>query len=142
MSTVSHPGVIQFQGYRLTDIAYRCDDSFEFPKEQPIAYAFNFQKSVAMPTKHEMRVKLRANVFWPHDGNAENAPFRISVEIAGLFTSEDSIHPKWEVNALAILFPYVRGLISSISSQSGREPVLLPTVNIAEMFGQDVKEKE
>lgn len=141
MNTMSHPGVIQFHGYRLTDVLYKCDESFDFPEGQ-LSYRFNFEKKVAMPTEYEMRVKLRTNVFWSMDGNIENSQYRISVEIAGLFTSNEAILPKWEVNALAILFPYLRSIVSMISSQSGREPVLLPTVNIAEMFAQAENEKD
>ena len=46
-----------------------------------------------------------------------------------------------ENNALAILFPYVRSIVSCITAQSGRNAVILPTVNIARMFEESEEDK-
>ena len=76
-------------------------------------------------------------MFFSEQGKSEQfeqSPYRFSVEIAGRFDSETIWHTEWEANALAILFPYIRAIVSSVSAQSGREPVILPTINLAQMF--------
>lgn len=64
----------------------------------------------------------------------ESSPYRLSLEIAARYESDEPWNEKWEQNALAILFPYVRAIVSSVTAQSGREPLVMPTVNIAELF--------
>ena len=45
-----------------------------------------------------------------------------------------------ERNAIAILFPYIRSYISTITTQPGMAPILLPAMNIVAMLN-DQKEK-
>ena len=125
--------VIQFVGYRVTDISYSCNAAFEFPRGE-IAYKFNFSKSAILISEKEMQENVRVNVFFSDDDNMDNAPYKLSVEIAGKFVCDSEWQPHWETNALAILFPYLRNLVSMVTCNSGREPFILPTVNIASMF--------
>ena len=43
-----------------------------------------------------------------------------------------------EVNGTAILFPYLRSIITTITSSMGIQPIILPTMNIVKM----IKEKK
>ncbi len=86
---------------------------------------------------NSVQINLTTNVFFSEQGKSEQfeqSPYRFSVEIAGRFDSETIWHTEWEANALVILFPYIRAIVSSVSAQSGREPVILPTINLAQMF--------
>ena len=49
---------------------------------------------------------------------------------------------KWETNAIAIMFPYLRSMVSMITSSSGREPIILPTMNVAKLFEKIDKNDE
>ena len=133
MTNVSH-GVISFLGYRVKSLLYNCEPSFEFVELDGGAMHFNFQKALIKKDSHTVQVNLIANVFYSTDKDFNSAPFKLSAEIAGRFTCEDEWCEKWETNALAILFPYIRAIISTVSSQIGREPIILPTVNITQMF--------
>ena len=44
-----------------------------------------------------------------------------------------------ERNALAILFPYIRSYISTITTQPGMAPILLPAMNIVAMLNDQKK---
>lgn len=60
-------------------------------------------------------------------------PFSIKLSIRGNFVTsqfDDRLIP----NALAIMFPYLRSLISTLTAQSGIAPFILPTFNIASLF--------
>lgn len=49
------------------------------------------------------------------------------------FTSEISIHEipdYFYPNSLAIIFPYVRAFVSTISLQANINPIMLPTINL------------
>lgn len=125
--------VIQFIGYRVTNILYNCDPSFELPQGE-VPYKFNFSKSLAILSETEVQENVCANVFYCTTDNIEEAPFRITVEIAGRFRCNNEWKPELEPNVLAIMFPYLRSIISTITCNSGREPIILPTINIASLF--------
>lgn len=125
--------VIQFIGYRVTNILYNCDPSFEIPQGE-VSYKFNFSKSLAILSDTEVRENVCANIFYCTTDNIEEAPFRITVEIAGRFRCDNEWKPELEPNVLAIMFPYLRSIISTITCNSGREPIILPTINIASLF--------
>lgn len=125
--------VIQFVGYRVTNIIYDCKPSFEFPHGDA-AYKFNFNKTLVALSETEVQENVCVNVFFSDTDEMEGAPFRLSVEIAGRFVCENEWKPELEPNVLAIMFPYLRSIVSMITSNSGREPIILPTINIAGLF--------
>lgn len=127
-----HQGVIRFLGYRMTDFQYHCKSDYVFPADEEIQYNFGFQKRIERLTENTMAVFLGAKVFTGSDES--ESPYYVSLELVGNFESDMEILPQWEANALAILFPYVRSIISSITSQSGMPPIILPTINLAQMF--------
>nr|WP_054750988.1 protein-export chaperone SecB [Lacticaseibacillus thailandensis] len=57
--------------------------------------------------------------------------FDISEEL----TNKDDIGRALAVNGTAILFPYVRGIISMVTGLDSAHTILLPTINTQEMFG-------
>lgn len=68
------------------------------------------------------------------DIHDEAKNLKIHVKIKGYFESkeveENSRKRFTALNAPAILFPYVRAYISSLTGQSGIRPLILPTVNL------------
>lgn len=125
--------VMQFLGYRVVDISYNCESSFEFP-EGDVSYKFNFSKSNVLLSENDFQENLKVNIFYLEDENIDTAPYKLSVEIAGRFVCKEEWQPKWETNAIAIIFPYLRSIVSMITSTSGREPIILPTINVASLF--------
>lgn len=64
----------------------------------------------------------------------DRGDFELFLKIIGYFKSdnadEESLNKFMAFNAPAILFPYVRSYVSSLTAQAGITPVLLPTVNL------------
>lgn len=63
--------------------------------------------------------------------------FDLSVDCSSVFEfdsalTEEELQRYTSVNAPAILFPYVRAYISTLTSLSGISPIILPTINLAE----------
>lgn len=126
--------VIQFIGYRVTDISYKCNAAFQLPQGE-ISYKFNFNKNNIKISPNEIQENVRVNVFYSEDEDIDTAPYRLTVEIAGRFSCESEWQSQWETNAIAIMFPYLRSIVSIITSNSGREPIILPTINLVSLFG-------
>jgi len=71
----------------------------------------------------------------------------LSVEVWGFFEvieeAIDKVRQFAEINSVAILFPYVRALISTITANANIPPVILPPINVAGMMAniEEVKEE-
>lgn len=62
-----------------------------------------------------------------------NYPFFMELEMVGFFSMEivgDADINSFKSNAIAILFPYVRSLVSVYTANANVEPLILPTINI------------
>lgn len=65
----------------------------------------------------------------------KESTLKIEVEFSGYFTFKDSLEEHFEnyllANAPAIIFPYVRAYVTTLTSLSGITPVILPTMNLS-----------
>ncbi|MBP5456025.1 MAG: protein-export chaperone SecB [Paludibacteraceae bacterium] len=80
---------------------------------------------------NNMRLEMIANI------NDENKVLVIRVKAQGFFEFDSDLNTKekekfFRTNAPAILFPYVRAYITTLSSLSGVKPVILPTLNMSQ----------
>lgn len=62
-------------------------------------------------------------------GREENIPFIVNIVIEGTFET-DCFDDRLVPNSIAILFPYLRSFMSTVTAQAGISPFILPTINI------------
>jgi len=67
-----------------------------------------------------------------------NYPFNMNISVTGYFeidgTAEKQKQGLAEVNAVAILFPYIRALVTTFTANSNINPLILPPINIVKMI--------
>lgn len=68
----------------------------------------------------------------------ESKKMVVSLECNAIFKfqnvdSLDKIPTYFYVNSIAILFPYVRAFVSTITLQSNNDPIMLPTLNLSDL---------
>lgn len=73
----------------------------------------------------------------------KNKAININVQAIGNYLFEksielDQIDDFFFINAPALLFPYIRAYISTLTNLSGFEPINLPTLNMTKL-GDDLK---
>ena len=76
-------------------------------------------------------------VFFAFSTDNEENPF-VKIQCHGIFkfqnvTSIEEIPGYFYRNAIAILFPYVRAFISTVTLQANIQPLILPTYNLSEL---------
>lgn len=78
---------------------------------------------------NDMLVFLTIDVF--NDAQKNNYPFEMSVSVVGYFKlmSDEDVEI-YKANAVAVLFPFVRAIISTYTAAANVNPLILPTVNI------------
>ena len=75
-------------------------------------------------------VELRVNVAHPEG--------KLSVFVKGMavFETEQENKMLIERNTIAIMFPYFRSYVSTLTTQPGMTPIVLPAMNIVAMLAQ------
>lgn len=104
----------------------------DFSKKTSNSLNIGFSPSGKFITK-ESTFELKFN-FVAHSGEIEN-PF-VEIECIALFKFEDKIQfediPTYFYrNSIAIIFPYVRAYISTVTLQANIPPIVLPTMNLS-----------
>lgn len=70
--------------------------------------------------------------------NDDNKSYNIEIDSTATFIfqnkiSKENLEKYFFVNAPALLFPYIRAYISTLTNLSGFEPINLPTLNMTEV---------
>ncbi len=82
------------------------------------------EKKIDEIDENTYRVSLKTDV---HD---DDSFLNVSVTTIGIFETDQKYHSLVESNAIAIMFPFVRSYITSLTTQPGMEPIVLPAINV------------
>ncbi len=122
--------VLKFEKYIVKEIYYRANESYTACADGiSLDFDFDAQSHFSEDNK-KMEVELRTDIF--SSAVQKNYPFEMSVCIKGFFYIEigDEKLQNFETNAIAILFPYMRAIISTYTANANLAPVILPPMNI------------
>lgn len=116
-----------FNKYIVKEIKFEYNENF---KEKPVEIIFDIEKNVQYDN-NKMTVDLKVNVFEESD----KYPFCMSVTIRGFFTIEDNNEKiNFEPNAIAILYPYIRSIVSTYTAEANIMPLILPVINVNKLL--------
>ena len=130
-------GVISFKGYRLFDLQFKCDPKYNQQSIPNGRFLYNFAYGFAELPTGDVQVNMLVKAYFGNEEiDADHSQFSITVEIGGKFATANGVKwdHRWDANAIAILYPYARAIISSVTAQAGVDTVILPTVNVAAML--------
>lgn len=132
-----------FLGFEIEELKYRIVDETKKEKDTNLSFGYGIDKSTNSDTVY----KLVLGVTLEHAFKGKDSTLEMDVKISGLFKFENSEITENEakemlkVNGSAILFPYVRTLIQSLTSYDcNNEKVMLPAINMAEVI-KDIDEQ-
>lgn len=70
----------------------------------------------------------------------ENERIYVQAKTRAVFSIDGEDMNRLEKNAVAIMFPYLRSYISTITTQPGMTPIVLPALNIVAMIDEQRRE--
>lgn len=117
--------VLKFNKYIVKSVEY--NTNFNFHGNDEIELEFDFNSSTKI-VDNVLEVELEAVIF--KEASKNNYPFEMAVTVTGIFEVENENPENFKGNAIAILFPYVRSLVSTYSANANVAPVILPIINI------------
>lgn len=123
-------GAIKFLDYRVSKVEFYLNKSEKQSNELNVEVSSD--KEVDKELKN-MLVELNVEI-----GDKDESPFFMSICLEGLFElSQDYLDYDINLfysNALSILYPYVRAIVSTYTAGANIKPVILPTINIKKML--------
>lgn len=115
-----------FNRFRLVSLSYKKGD--DGSKEQKLRFLPSIQRG--LEAKNEFKYNLNLQL---------EGAVHLDLAIEGFFTSNNSI-PEEEIESaflqigFSVLFPYVRSIVSSITSLDGGKALTLPLLNVSDLF--------
>lgn len=135
---MSNSPVISLKGYKINKLSYNCYSS----DESESLGESTTEVKCGLTSDFTNGQIILSNRFIDTENNRE-----ISVELIGYFeisknlTDEEKIQEFLSINGTAILYPYLRSIISVVTSLDSENVLLLPTVNILDMLSETDSEK-
>ncbi len=124
----------QFKGFKIIRSVIEREGNKESSEKISLVLA---PKGVISKKDSSFTLQLRVKI------EDENKAFNIEINAVATYIFEhkdrpDHLNKFFFVNAPALLFPYIRAYISTLTNLSGFDPITLPTLNMSRL-GEDLK---
>jgi preprotein translocase subunit SecB len=125
--------ILQFKNYKVNKL-YFCEDDKLISADDTFKVNPHFMKNINIIDDKNFEVTVGCKI----ESTSENPfPFDLEVVLTGDFSiSEKDANYETLINenAVAILFPYLRSIISSLTLNANRNSLILPTFNFVKVF--------
>ncbi|PRO64556.1 protein-export chaperone SecB [Alkalicoccus urumqiensis] len=137
---------LQFNDYQVLETYYKYDPDNQL-EEETVSPDFNLKIQYLNNEKTEAFLNLGVRL---GDKNLDQNSFYMEAQVLGRFLvvsgdedlPEGFVENMFRKNALAILYPYMRALVTTLSNNGSEAPIMLPPMNIAEMIESKDKIEE
>lgn len=126
--------VLNFNGYEVEKMCFHINPEFNEKSEEGFENKIDFDMNI---DEKNNKAKITIGLLIGEELN-EHHPFFLDVKISGFFEydiSKDESKIGFQDlllnNGAAILYPYLRSTVSSLTNLSGMHPYNMPTINIA-----------
>ena len=82
----------------------------------------------------KMQIELTVKIF--DNAKENNFPFYMEVILTGEFVVEGENIELFEINGIALLYPYIRAIISTYTANSNMPTLVLPPINVADYYNK------
>lgn len=131
---VKNESSLKFVNYVVDSVQFQNNPEFEASE---VSIKFDIRPEY-IEDDNDLMLILEVDVF--KDAVANNYPFELYIRMVGYFMIEgDGDINRFRTNALAIMYPYVRSLITGYTANSNVAPLILPVINVNAMFNKDKK---
>lgn len=128
--------VLKFNRYIVNEIRYKTNKEFKDSNEGT-SVDINIIPKIDIKG-NDMNITLITNIF--NNALENNYPFEMQIDITGNFSTEGDSLDKFVKNAIAILYPYVRAIVSTYTASANISPLILPAINVNKLIEDQEKE--
>lgn len=129
---ITENAVLQFLGYRVDTMQFKSKPDYT-PSSEPIELNPTFNRTIQQVNDNEYNVTIGVEL------KQSTLPFDAELSLTGRFKYEGNmdVQKMLKINAVAILYPYVRSTLSLMTTLAAVPPVIVPTINLAKMFERE-----
>lgn len=128
---------LSFLNYKVEEVKFKNNNEFKNNGE-PINIDFNIKYKTNI-NDNRMDVELIVKVF--EEMKKNNYPFQLETKVIGKFMIQGEDIRRFEINAIAILYPYIRAIISTYTANSNIPTLILPPINVNKLI-EDQERKD
>ncbi len=121
--------ILEFKNYVVNEITYKKNN--EFNKDKAVSISLDVEPQIKIDN-NDMIIDLVTTIF--ENSKQNNYPFEMKVSITGYFSTSGESPEKFQANAIAILYPYIRAIVSTYTASANISPLILPAININAML--------
>ncbi len=110
----------------------KVNESF-FSQKEEITLTPYFKQEIKKIDQNNAKVTISFDI-----ENIDSASIELHVELVGLFElknwESEELLPVMSTNTVAIMFPYLRTIVSSLTTNANIPPYIIPIINIARLL--------
>ena len=125
--------VLKFNNYLVNNVTYKRNLDYN-NKNFNNDLTVNIFNNITI-NGNNMEVNLITKIF--ENSKEKNYPFEMIVDISGFFEAKNP--ENFKANAIAILYPYIRAIVSTYTAVSNISPLILPPINVNAMLKNNEK---
>lgn len=126
--------ILRFENYIVKETKFVINETFSERKN--VQLVFSIRPKVEID-KNKLRISLETEIF--EDAKKNDFPFEMYVSIIGKFNTSGGDVNKFIPNAIAILYPYVRAIVSTYTAQANVNALILPPINVNKLISENSK---
>ncbi len=126
---------LRFLNYVVNSVEFHTNEDFE---ESSVSVDFNVKRQIEFVDDENNTIYVTLNVDIFDGAKEKNYPFSMKISVTGIFEVDDIDSDLKsnlaQVNAVAILFPYLRSLVSTYTANANVTPLILPAINVMKLI--------
>lgn len=132
---------LYFHDYSVDEMVYK--RNYEFvPATKEVGIKFNLTGGATLSDEGDQAEIIVSCEIFKDEFYQVNIPFYLKMKIRGFFTCNPDVDMNdFKYNGIAILLPYLRSLITSFTAQSGINPIILPPINVYDVFEDEFQDE-
>lgn len=121
-------------GYTVDKMSFILNKSFHLEPNHKIKVKPSFNREITKRDDNRFLLTLSLSF----DEYQESVPFYLDIQISGVFEvnnwENEPAYTISKINGTAILFPYLRSLVTTLTANANVPPYILPVTNPAKLF--------
>lgn len=132
---------LKFIDYYVDSVEFY--NNTEFDDQEKVKLDFHLEKEIKYVEDEKKTIMVTLNLKIFENPLENNYPFNMNLSLTGIFeidfTDIDKMREFAETNAVAILFPYLRSMVSTYTANANVSPLILPPINVVSLMEQGEK---
>lgn len=132
-------GVLKFNGYNVEKLNYIRNNSKNIDNNEAVSLTPQIMFKIVLKKDNPLKCNVLIGVRLGYEDNT--LPFKIEAIVKGYFelegeenTEVDSIYKFYLQNGTAILYPYLRAIVTTLTGTGNYQAIILPTVNFYKLI--------